>query len=196
MRIASTALSDDDIELLLRYTLIIVASVVFVAVVLGCIDSRKIRKNELFEWSGIIVFLFYTADFISDVFFSGKLLIHSNDVYFLVLSIFSITFILLPIVFNVYQLHVEISKWNEEVANASGNFSTKQVSHWIESRIKFVYLLSFISGSTFSSIALLNSYLFKLEMFSMGLSKQQKASFQNKRIFSVVLLEVKYYMYM
>ena len=168
------------------------ATVVFLAVLLGFIDSRKIRRNELFEWSGIIIFLFYTADFISDVFFSGKLLIHSNNVYFLVLFICSLVFILLPIAVNVYQLHVEISKWNDDAASSNGNLSTKQVSHWIESRIKFVYVLSFISGSTFSSISLLNSYLFELEMFSMGLSKHQKASFQNKRIFSVVLLEVKF----
>ena len=150
------------------------------------------EKNELFNWQSIVIATFYCNDFISDVFFCGKLLIHSDDVYFLVLFIFSLVFILLPIVFNVYQLHSEISKWNTDVANSNGNMSTKQVSRWIESRIKFVYVLSFITRSTFSSIALLNSYLFQLEIFGMGLSKRQKASFQNKQIFSVVLLEVKF----
>ena len=184
-------LTEEDIEQYLQYFLIIIAAIMMLMACFGWIDSKKIHDNELFEWKPIMIFLFYACDFISDLFFSGKLLLLSGNMYYFVLFIASIFFILIPVVFNIYQLHQEISEWNRDSETDRKSLSSLQVSRWIKTRIKMVYMLSFVSGSSFSAIALLNCYLFSLDMFSMGLSKQQSASFQNKRIFSVVLLEVK-----
>ena len=49
--------------------------------------------------------------------------------------------------------------------------------------------MSAVTGSAFSAIALCNSYLFQLPIFCMGLPYYHQLKFQNKRFFSVVLLE-------
>ena len=64
------------------------------------------------------------------------------------------------------------------------------VNLYIQKHIKLIYFITFICGSSFSAVSLCNSYLFQLDTFSMGLSRKQMAIFRNKRIFSVVLLEV------
>ena len=131
-----------------------------------------------------------------DVFFCGKLytlwidkrLTHSED-YF-VLMILCIVFIVVPILANLFQLHLEIGKWTQDAV-----LQGTEVPLWIKSKIKFVYLLAIFCGSSFSAIALVNSYLFQLNTFSMGLSQFHKSIFQNKRFFSIVLFEVKCILY-
>ena len=99
-------------------------------------------------------------------------------------------FIIIPLIINVYQLHNQIKQWNmDESKYKYKRHSNNEVCVWINSKIKLIYLLTFICGSSFSMIALCNCYLFQLSVFSMGLSRRQKAVFRNKRIFSVVLME-------
>ena len=83
------------------------------------------------------------------------------------------------------QLHFEISKWISDPILAN-----TEVKLWIKSKVKTLYFISIISGSSFSAIALVNSNLFQLSIFTMGLSRYHKSIFRNKRFFSVVLLEV------
>ena len=54
----------------------------------------------------------------------------------------------------------------------------------------FYILYLIISGSSFTAVELCNSGLFSIRLFSMGLNKRQLALFRNKRVFTVVLLEV------
>ena len=86
---------------------------------------------------------------------------------------------------NIIPLHLEISKWTQ-------NDILKQtaVPQWIKRHTKVLYLLSVVTGSSFSAISLCNSYLFKWDVFSMGLPHYHRSVFQNTRFFSVVLLEV------
>ena len=125
-----------------------------------------------------------------DGFFTGKMLLYwlvasDNGKIYLLIFIAAISFILIPLWCNIWQLQHEIKGWTNSNDNCN-----RQVSHWIKSRVKIIYILTFISGSAFSTIALCNSYLFQVEIFSMGLSRKQRATFQNKRIYSTVLLEV------
>ena len=105
----------------------------------------------------------------------------------------------------MFQLQGEIKRWTassdnsrnikKKKKNSNDNHICKrraEIYAWIKPRIKLIYFMTFVSGSSFSTIALFNSYLFKLDVFSMGLTRKQRAIFQNKRIFSVVLLEVEY----
>ena len=63
------------------------------------------------------------------------------------------------------------------------------VPYWIKDNLRTLYFLSAISGSSFSAIALCNSYLFQLPVFCMGLPYYHQSKFQNKRFFFVVLIE-------
>ena len=109
----------------------------------------------------------------------------SNNVYF-ILMILAVTFIIIPLIGNLLQLHLEISKWtNDSILNHT------HASYWIKSKVKVLFLISVVCGSSFSAVALCNSYQFQLSAFSMGLSRYHSSIFQNKRFFSIVLLEVK-----
>ena len=86
---------------------------------------------------------------------------------FLILFILSLFFIIFPLISNLIQLHIEISKWiNDRLILANTG-----VKLWIKSKVTFLYLLSILSGSSFSCISLVNSNLFQLSIFSMGLSR-------------------------
>ena len=187
------AFTEEDIEDVMQWSLITISIIVLILVAVGYGDAKRIRKNDLFQYTAIIAFGFYVNDFISDVFFSGKLLLqvanNSSDNVYLLLFCASIMFIIIPLFVNVGQLHNEIKHWRDN-QNETVN---SQACIWIKSRIKIIYIITFICGSSFSTISLCNSYLFQLNIFSMGLSKKQLAIFKNKRIFSVVLLEVKKY---
>ena len=58
-------------------------------------------------------------------------------------------------------------------------------SNWIENNLRILYLITFICGSSFSSVALVNSNLFKLRIFSMGLSNYHKKNFKPKDFFQL-----------
>lgn len=86
---------------------------------------------------------------------------------------------------NMWQLHAEIGSWVSDEALVGTN-----VPDWTRTNIKLLYLLAILSGSSFSCITLVNSGLFRLNKFSMGLAKYHKSKFQQKRFYSVVLCEV------
>ncbi len=50
-------------------------------------------------------------------------------------------------------------------------------------------MLSLLSGSCFAAIEFVNSYLFGLKIFSMGLSENEMRKFNQKRLFNVILCE-------
>ena len=192
------ALTEDDIEYTMQWTLLsmVIFSIIFISA--GCLDARVFgNKNELFDFKAIVVFLFYTSDFVSDLFFCVKLwllCLVTEHAFYWSLFVCAIVFIILPLIVNIYQLNNQIKKWNNENSDEKFQFkrhASQKLCHWINARIKFIYVLTFICGSSFSVFALCNSYLFRLRIFSMGLSQRQKALFRNQRIFSVVLLEVK-----
>ena len=186
-------LTENDIESTMSWTLLIFFIIGGILIICGFIDKLLMTKNELFNAKSIMAFLFYTTDFTSDWFFCGKLFLLINELYYLILFIFSILFIIIPLGANIFQLQKQIKIWNFEskYKYKYKRHSNESVNQWIKRRVKFMYILTFLSGSSFSMIELCNSYLFHLKTFSMGLSRRQKSVFRNKRVFSVVLLEVK-----
>ena len=110
---------------------------------------------------------------------------HEIVIYQLIYTILfccSITFIFLPLIFNILQLHKQLSKWlNDPI------LSRTEAPVWILSFMKILYFVSIVSGSSFSAVALCNSNLFQLRIFGMGLSRYHQKLFGNKRFFSVVL---------
>ena len=107
-----------------------------------------------------------------------------RDLFF-ILFILSCIFVIIPLAMNVTQLHLEISKWrDDEILQQTG------VSKWIKSNVKMLYFITAISGSSFASVSICNSYLLFWPIFSMGLPQYHKSIFTNKRFTSVVLFEV------
>ena len=185
------ALTHKDVNTWFNWMLWSILSSIALFVIIGCIDARKLRKNELFVWSSILSFGFYSIDFFSDLFFSMKLYLfmidQSKEYQSIYTTLFcgSITFIFIPLILNLYQLHKELSKWLIDPI-----LSRTESPVWILSYMRLLFVVSIISGSSFSAVALFNSNLFQLRIFGMGLSRYHQKMFANKRFFSVVLLEV------
>ena len=155
---------------------------------LGYIDARCIRRNDIFAVSAIIIFTTYTLDFVSDVFFATQIFLtsdinNSNNTIDGLLFFSCVVFIILPLFIGNFQLQHEIGRWLKDSHNKDS------INSWLNENLRMLYLLSIISGSSFSAIELCNSNIFQLSKFNMSLTKSQKARFRNKRVFSVVLLE-------
>ena len=181
-------------------TMILSLSIVITLIVaVGWLDAKKIRKNELFKWNAIIACGFYSADFFSDIFFCIKLFLNmmaiqdntqkdiqlKYSIIFTILFYSSIAFTIIPLLVTLIQLHKQLSKWVVDPILAR-----TEAPVWILSFVKFLYVVSIISGSSFSSVMFFNSNLFQWKIFTMGLSKFHQKTFRNKRFFSIVLLEV------
>ena len=121
-----------------------------------------------------------------DVFFAGQLWFDENVTKnaYLIVFILSLTFIVLPVSITLYQLGQFVEDWIE-------NQETKDmVKPLLNTHIRKLYFLSIICGSSHSAVSLCNSNLFRLKLFDMGLTKRQKAVFDNARFWSSVLFEV------
>ena len=75
----------------------------------------------------------------------------------------------------MYQLQNEIKLWMDDID------SKNIIPIWIKNNIKFLYLLTILTGSSHSAVGICNSNLFSLNIFDMGLNKRQLAIFNNKR---------------
>ena len=126
-----------------------------------------------------------------DVFFGARLFVLSLDedskfsIYYLVLFVLALVFLIIPLLSNVIQLYYEIGQWSKDPV-----LTPTPVSGWLRSKVKFLYFISIVCGSSFSAVQLCNSYLFKMKIFSMGLSRYHKNRFQTQRFASIALLEV------
>ena len=110
--------------------------------------------------------------------------------FYFVMFILSLSFIVIPVFGNILQLQKEISKWLSDP-----NLQNTDVPHWLKTNFKLLFVVTFICGSSFSAVALFNTNLFCLSLFSMGLSRYHRSVFQRKRFFSIVLLEVKLFFF-
>lgn len=78
----------------------------------------------------------------------------------------SISFLFIPLIVNLWQLHKQLSRWLTDPILLNTDAPV-----WILSNLRLLYLISIVSGGSFSAIALVNSYLLQTRIFSMGLSK-------------------------
>ena len=162
--------------------LITFAGVFGLVAVVGYISSKYVVINDYFSVNSIFSAMCHSFDLISDISIciaiSEKIM--DKDIYFW-LFVASLIFIILPIMVSMAQLLHQINKhWIKD----------EQTKLWLRENSKKLFLLSFLFGSSFTSIGLMNSNLFQLYWFSMGLSKEQYHRYMAKSIYSIVILEV------
>eukprot|EP01083_Nonionella_stella_P039101 106350_1 len=151
----------------------------------GYIDSRWIRTNDYFEYLAIGTMMLATLDMISDCFFAVEVSIQRNNYVDLELEmrvIFyaSVLFIALPALVALFQLHFYTSKyWLEE----------GRVTPWIQKYMIVLLLFSIVTGNSFAAVSLMNSGLYNMDVFYMGLTKYQLQTFNIQKMYSIVFLE-------
>ena len=100
-----------------------------------------------------------------------------------ILCIISIFFILFPLFLNFKALFKSMKEWMTD--SYHGDRYRNYLTHYD----KILFFMSIISGSTFATIALLNSNLFGWRIFSMGLSNNELLKFNQKRLINVIICE-------
>ena len=165
----------------------IIVAVVLLIAITAWIDARCCRINDYFKIGFITRTLIGFLDFLSDLLFALKLTMLCLDAAeypeeTLIATIAAYIFIALPIFVSFKQLIVE---------NKREWIHSAQLRNWMKSWSYVLNVASIITGSAYNAVALANSQMFNLSVFSMGLTKDQMMRFSTQRIFGVVMCEVK-----
>ena len=176
----------EDLASTFTYATIGIIAFILLICVVGYIDARCIRVNDYFNVMSIVTAGLQLLDTVSDCFFAVEISIKAteNDTYYIALG-FAIIFIVLPTIMSLLQLYRHLGKhW-------STNDADDRLRFYLTTYTRPLLLISMIFGSSFTAISLLNSNLFNLPIFNMNLTKQQLKKFGTKRVYSVILFEVK-----
>ena len=156
----------------------------FIMTIMAVIDAKTLRINDYFKIGAILSFFVQTSDMISDCFFVAQINIINKierDSVYTVIFALSIVFIVFPAMTALFQLYFYAKKhW----------LQNNYVRSWLSKFSTLLLLLSVITGSSFAAVALLNSYIFQLDIFDMGLTQKQMKGFNTKRVYSIVIFEV------
>eukprot|EP01083_Nonionella_stella_P148632 470888_1 len=155
---------------------------------LSLIDAWFVRPNDYFKIGALGSMTIQTVDMISDCFFSAEVIrqyglpeqASKNKTPLLVIFLLSVLFIALPALLALFQLYSQAKKhW----------LKSDYVRSWLSKYFTILLFVSIASGSSFAAVALLNSYIFHLEIFDMGLTDKQMKRFNTRRIWSIVVFE-------
>eukprot|EP01083_Nonionella_stella_P039104 106354_1 len=142
----------------------------------GYIDSRWIRTNDYFEYLSIGTMMLATLDMVSDCFFAVEVSIREMRIIFYG----SVLFIGLPSLVALFQLHFHTTKYWLDGG---------RVTPWIQKYIAVLLLVSIVTGNAFAAVSLMNSGLYHMDVFYMGLTKYQLQTFNIQKMYSIVFLE-------
>merc|ERR1712176_1148719 len=164
-------------------TLITFSSICSFFAMTSLIDAWFIRINDYYRIGAVISLYIQTSDMISDCFFVAQMNTQSkmdNRFDYFLIFYLSILFIVVPAFTALFQLFFYARKhWMEQ----------NNVRRYIQNYATVLLASSIVCGSAFATIPLLNSYLFKLPVFNMGLTDRELKKFGTKRVYSIVLLE-------
>ena len=96
------------------------------------------------------------------------------------MMICSIAFVVIPITLSMVQLLRATDQWRYNNA----------INAWLIRHSTLLFIMSFMTGSAFTAISLVNCNAFRASLFWMGLSKMELIQWNNQRIWSIVFLEV------
>lgn len=164
----------------------IIVGAVGVLSLLALVDAWYCRVNDYFQIGSIIKALLGFLDFISDLLFAAQLTVfliddQRNPIPLIIATMAAYLCIVLPMLISFMQLLNENKQqWVHSV----------HLRNWMQSYSHFLYMVSVVSGTAFTAIALVNSQAFGLEIFSMGLAKRKRLEFNLNRVWAVVACEV------
>ena len=177
-------LSTDVFYLLMTFAVIGVFLFLFL---ISIVDSMWWRINDFYYYPSIITAIIQFQDMLTDIFFiidvNSNISNHLLELDYLQLTlifILSMIFVIIPVCLSLWQLYVAIKvNW----------IKNKNVAHWLGEHSSLLYLVSVITGSSFSAINIFTSYIFQLELFNMSLPRNYLMQFRTNRVYSIVFFE-------
>jgi len=175
----------------------------FLLAVLGY-AHMKYRNHDDVNFMAVFMFGLYAWDVFSDIFFASdvwalyqspdhSLYLYENwshrDANWILFGLFAASsfFIVFPMVMSFVALFIAQKDWRKDT-EISETYSTR-IDEWLGSNSAKLSFLSFISGSSFAAVELVNSRVFGLDLFCMNLAKKHLDAFNQHRLWSVVFSE-------
>eukprot|EP01084_Bolivina_argentea_P266436 451920_1 len=177
--------STTDLEAIYQWVFVGILVLTLVLCITGYIHSKKCRINNYFKLKYLISASFQSLDVFSDACFVISVFNlyrvgNYRDYEYMVILLASALCIIVPILTSMGQVFIYSNKyWVKD----------NLLSAWFIEYNKLLYIFSFITGSSFSALLLLNSHLYSLAVFSMGINERDLLKFSTKRIYSVILME-------
>ena len=159
----------------------IIMGIFLLLLIISYIIARFISINDFYSLTSLITAFLYILDTITDILFVVNISKQSDypSSTLSPLLLAAIFFIILPVTITIFQLFLYIKKWKRNY----------EVAHWLDRNIALLYILSVITGSSFSAVLICTSSLFNLNKFSLPLDKLNINKYQIKRVYSIVLLQ-------
>jgi len=173
----------EELEGIFGISLVILGAFCIIMGVAGYIDARFLRINDFYRIGAIFAATIQILDMLSDSFLAFDIQIqdeidpHGDYDDMLYICIICIVVPALLSLFQVYYFSKRIWGKNDKARE------------WLIKYSKFLYIASVLTGSSFSAVEIMNSSIFGLSWFEMGLSHKQVVAFKTQRIYSVILLE-------
>ena len=177
----------------------------FLLSVLGYIHM-KWKSHDDVKFVAVALYGLYAWDVFSDIFFASDIWSlwrtpdYSLSIYDMfsenaasqILLIFwclSAFFIIFPFILSFYYLAKAKEEWRSKGQEEIHEEYSNDIIGWLEQNGKYLSFLSFISGSSFAAVELMNSRVFGLNLFCMNLAKKHLDDFNQHRLVSVVFTE-------
>eukprot|EP01084_Bolivina_argentea_P269736 458494_1 len=178
--ISDSTADSAQIQPLFEAIMIALVSIFVIIGVIGFIDAKFLRLNDFYSVGKIFQVMLQILDMMSDCFLAIDISLRIKNNSFLIALCVCIIFIIIPSVFSLFQVYYHSKKeWS----------SDDRIRGWLVKYSNMLYIISILTGSSFAAVDIMNSNLFGLQYFEMGLSNKQRILFKTKRIYSVVMLE-------
>ena len=138
-----------------------------------------------------LIFIFNIIDWYSDIIFAFTLEYcdSRNALFVNSLFVLSVIFFIIPLTCHLSWVLYNQQKWESDKAVGA------RINGWMRRFRPLLFAITFISGSCFATIKLLNSNFFANTRFRMGLRNKLKDQFDSKRLLIVVALEVEFFIH-
>lgn len=164
------------------YLIFIMVGILLLITFIGWIFN-KVKKYDDINLFSVLIWFLYLMDVTFDFAFNGRL--WNSDEYWL--AVFSLFFILLRLIYDIgFQLRIELRRWKKDITIRE---RVREYLIWYMSPCYqypdsewFIYIASLLSGSSHGLMHLINSNLFGLSCFNMGLVKRHMIEYNLKRL--------------
>ena len=168
----------------------VILSLSGIFVVLAMIHGYLKWINDIRMSVGLI-FICNIIDWYSDIIFAFTVEYcdSRNALFVNSLFVLSVIFLTIPLTCHLSWVLYNQQKWESDKAVGA------RINGWMRRFRPLLFAITFISGSCFATIKLLNSNFFANTRFRMGLRNKLKDQFDSKRLLIVVALKVEFFIH-
>ena len=169
----------DSLQSLCQLLVIVIVAISSFIILIAKIDASFIHINDYLAITPLIIALIYILNIFSDCFFIAYLdIVNRNNPSNSTILMIATICIIFSILFGFIQLFVY----------KRNNWSIGNIHSWTSKNGILFLILSFIFGNVFAACLILNSFIFRMQIFDMGLSNEKLYKFVCKGLTIIAII--------